>query len=450
MKSIIIQTLLMQSQNISRLTKLFALGGLMLLSLNAISQEVPSPKQSKPIAIIGATVHPVSGDDIPNATLLFENGKIKAIGTSVSIPQDAERIDAKGKHVYPALINAFSSVGLQEIGAVDMTVDLNETGLLNPNIRAEVAVNAESQLIPTTRANGVLISCIYPRGGLITGTAAAIELDGWTWEEMTLRAPLALAINFPRITPSSGGFFRQSREEQIKTRDRNLKELAKAFADARAYLKAKDAESTSGTFHETDVRWEAMRGAIERKIPVHFFADEESQIEAAVAFAEREKLRAVIIGGYDAWKLAPLLNAKKIPVVVTKIHRLPSNRSDAYDALYSLPKKLYDLGVNFCIADNGSGEQERNLPYNAGTAAAYGLPKAEALKAITLSSAKVLGIDDRVGSLEVGKDATLFLSSGDPLEILSQVEMAFIQGKRVELTSKHTRLYEKYKKRYGQ
>lgn len=410
----------------------------------------PAPPQNRPVALVGGTVHTISGEDLTGATVLFEGGKITALGREVTYPAGTEVMDVSGKHIYPGLIDAFSNLGLTEIGAVRATNDVSETGRINPNARAEVAVNPESELIPVTRANGITTALTAPEGGIISGTTALINLDGWTWEEMTLAAPVALIVNWPQMTPQRAWWVTESEEEQKKNRERNLKELSQAFKDARAYWTAKKAATQHGKSIPADMRWEAMVPVFDRKLPVLVMANNLQQIQAAVAWAEEEKIKIIIGGGYDAWRAAELLKAKSIPVLAGGILRTPFRRYEDYDMPFTLPAKLHAAGVPYAIIGDGGASNERNLPYHAAMAAAYGLPKDAALKAITLFPAQIFGVADRMGSLEVGKDATLIVTTGDPLEITSNVEMEFIQGKKIDLTSRHTQLFEKYKAKYEQ
>jgi imidazolonepropionase-like amidohydrolase len=268
---------------------------------------------------------------------------------------------------------------------------------------------------------------------------------------MTFKAPVGMVVGWPQMTVTHGWWEKRSDEDQKKERDKAIGELKNAFKEARAYLTAKEAEGGSLIpYHKTDLRWEALKPVINREIPVMVDAEEIQQIEAAVAWADQENIKMVILGGYDSWHAADLLKAKNIPVVVNPIMRLPWRRGEQYDMAQSLPKKLYDAGVKFCIAGEAGASNERNLPYHAAMAAGHGLPKDEALKAVTLYPAQILGVADRVGSLDVGKDATLIVTDGDPLEITSNVAMEFIQGKKISLTSRHTSLYEKYKIKYKQ
>jgi imidazolonepropionase-like amidohydrolase len=437
------------------ITSLFISAMILLFAIStAYSQnygQVPAPAQDRPVALVGGTVHPVSSAEMENAIVLFENGKITAIGKDVRIPPGVERLDVSGKHVYPSLIDANTTLGLVEIGAVRATRDLAETGSINPNVRAEAALNPDSELLPVARANGVALALSVPQGGVISGTSALVMLDGWTSEQMTLKAPVGLHVNWPWMTIRRGGRFgQQSEEEQRKQMAENLKRIRDAFAEARAYRKAKEAEQQKGVpYHATDSRWEAMLPVLEKKIPVFVNANEIKQIEAAVQWAADEDVKLIIVGGDDSWRAADLLKSKDIPVVCGPIHQLPNRRWEAYDTPFTTPLKLHQAGVRFCIADF-EDSNVRNLPYQAATAAAYGLPKDEALKAVTLYPAQILGVSDRVGSLEAGKDATLIVTSGDPLEISTQILQEFIQGRKIDLGNKHRALYEKYSKKYQQ
>lgn len=416
------------------------------------SDQIPAPPQKHPIALVGGTIHTVSGGVIENGTILFDKGKIIAIGTGVTLPADAEVIQIQGKHVYPGLIESISQIGLSEIGAVRATRDQSETGAINPNVRAEVAINPDSEHFPVTRSNGVALAVSMPGGGIIAGQAALLMMDGWTWEDMTLKAPVGMVINWPRMRAFRGFFRQQSPEEQKKQMKKNIEQLEKAFDDARAYMIAREAAAKKNApFHEADARWEAMIPVLKGELPVLVAANDMKQIRAAVDFADRQKIKMILAGGTDAYLLTDLLKSKNIPVITARTLRLPSRRDADFDEPFTLPKKLYEAGIQYCIsAQGGTGGNFRNLPYHAAKAAAYGLPKDEALKAITLYPAQILGVADRVGSLEEGKDATLFVSDGDPLEITTHVEQLFIQGRKIDLNDKHKTLYQKYRTKYEQ
>jgi imidazolonepropionase-like amidohydrolase len=407
----------------------------LLLTLLALSAgvrdaraQVPGPETRGPVAVVGATLHPVSGPAIENGTLVFERGRIVALGEAVEPPTGAQRIDGRGKHVYPGFLQVGGQLGLVEINSIRATQDAVETGEFNPNVRAQVAVNPDSELIPVTRANGVLLALTMPSGGIVSGTSAVLQLDGWTWEQMTLKAPAALHVQWP-----PGG----------------VERLEQMLDEARRYQQGREA----GTLEEgADLRWEAMLPVLRGELPIVVATDSRVQIQSAVAFADRHRLRLVIFGGYDAVECAGLLRDRDIPVVVPAVFRLPRRRSDPFDASYTLPDRLRQAGVRYCIAggDRFDASNLRNLPYHAATAVAYGLPRDEAIRAITLYPAQILGIADRVGSLEAGKDATLLVVDGDPLEPESRIAAAFIQGRRVDLDNRHTRLWRKYQQKYRQ
>jgi len=326
------------------------------------SDQIPAKPQDHPIAIVGATIHTVSGPTIEKGTILFDKGKIVAVGTGVNIAPNTEMIDGSGKHVYPGLISPNTEIGLVEIGAVRASRDMAEIGRINPNVRAEVAVNPESELIPVLRANGITLAVSAPSGGLISGTSALMMMDGWTWEDMTLRAPLALYVSWPSMRDIRPSPTTTNEEEQKKEQGSALKELMTAFRDARAYMTAKKAETEKGIpYHDTDLRWESMIPVLEGKIPVVVWADEIRQIQAAVAWAGQEKIRIIIGGGYDAWRAADLLKKKDIPVLAGGIHRLPARRFEEYDDPYRLPARLHEAGIRFAIITGDDAAHERNL-----------------------------------------------------------------------------------------
>ncbi|MCP4193029.1 MAG: amidohydrolase family protein [Planctomycetaceae bacterium] len=421
--------------------KLVATIQVLLLGFGSVayaSPEIPGGDQALPIAIFNATIHPVSSEPIPSATILFAEGKISALGTDVEIPEGAQLIDGVGKHVFPGLFNAGGQIGLIEINSIRATDDSQEVGTLNPNVKAQVAVNPDSEVIPVTRANGVLLSLAVPQGGLLSGTSAVLQLDGWTWEDMTLHAPTGMHVQWPAIHAP------KANDKSGANSQDHLKALRDVFKAAEAYQRVAAVDGP------VDVRLEAMLPVVQQELPLIVHADTALQIQSAVAFAAERNLKLVIYGGYDAHHCARLLKENNVPVILSAVYRLPRRRSDPFDASYTLPERLRAAGVKFCIAGVGrfSAASLRNLPYHAATAVAYGLPKDEALKAITLYPAQILGVDQQVGSLETGKDATLILTTGNPLDTESQVERAFIQGRSVDLNSRHTRLWKKYRIKY--
>ncbi len=431
---------------------LFVLG--IAVSGGRASDQVPAAPQNHPIALVGGIIHTVSGGVIDHGTILFEKGRIVGIGVQVALPDGTERIDVSGLHIYPGLIDANTTIGLTEISAVRATRDFAEVGQIKSNVRVEVGWNPDSEILPVTRANGITVAQSVPLGGLISGRSGLMMLDGWTWEAMTLKAPDGLHLWWPRMRVVESPFGRQKPKEQEKARDEAIAKIRDFFAEAKAYFKAKTAEKKPGIpKHESDLRLEAMIPVLKKKIPVYVHADDILQIEAAVDWARETGVRMVLVGGYDAPRVSNLLKNNNIPVIVGGIYRLPIRRWEDYETPFTVPLKLYKAGVKFCIGSSGgpfNAAHERNLPYNAGAAAAYGLPKTEALRAVTLYPAQIMGAADRVGSLEKGKDATLIVTTGDPLEISTQIKMEFIQGRKVDLSSRHTQLYEKYRKKYQQ
>jgi imidazolonepropionase-like amidohydrolase len=395
--------------------------------------QVPAPPQTQPIALTGATIHTVTNGVIENGTIVFDGGVIVAVGANVAVPAGARRIDATGKHIYPGLIDAYSAMGLEEIGAVDVTSDTNELGDFNPNVRAEVAVNPESRHIGTARSNGVLVTITTPAGGRVSGLSAAMMLDGWTWESMTLKSGAALNVNWP--DPGD--------EDEYAD---NLRQLRELFAGARAYRDAR----ASGMQHDTDSRWEAMVPVVNGDVPVVVAAGGIREMQDAIAWAEDEGVRLVLRGGEDALYIADHLAAEQIPVLLTSTMDGPTRNWEGYTGNYGLAARLHEKGVRFAITGGSSAPYTHRLPYEAGVAVAFGLPADEALRAVTIQPATFLGIADRVGSLETGKDATLLITTGNPLDYLATVEQAYVQGREIDMMDIHKQLFEKYSEKVRQ
>lgn len=426
------------------------LPAILLLGAGAASgnQNVPAPPQTQAIALVGATIHPVSGPEIPDGTLIFESGRITALGAGIPVPDGAKTVGLQGKHVYPGLISAHTVLGLTEIESVRGTLDSTEAGGINPSARAQPAINPDSELLPVARSNGVLTALSVPKtqDGLISGISTLIHLDGWTWESMTVKPSVGLHVFWPELRINRDPHYPKSPEDQQEEIDARLRQLRETFAQARAYAKG-------ASDQRTDVRLAAMGPAVRGAMPVLVHVDEIKGIQSAVAWAAAEGLKLVIVGGLDAWRVTGLLKKNDVPVIVSAVNSLPLRRDDPYDAAYANAGKLQAAGVRFCIANEGTdfdAAHDRNLPYQAAQAAAHGLPRDEALKAVTLYPAQILGAADRLGSLEVGKEATLFVTDGDPLEIMTHVEAAYIAGRPVDLSNRQTRLYDKYRQKYGQ
>jgi imidazolonepropionase-like amidohydrolase len=404
------------------------------------------------VAFTNATVHPGRSGTMNDAMVIIDGDRVLDLGDDVSPPPGARIVDCTGKHIYPGLVSAHTVLGLTEIMSVAGTNDWMETGNLNPNIRAETQFNPESDLLPVTLVNGVTSALVVPRGGAISGTSALMRLTGWTWEDMTLKAPVGLHVQWPGAASGRGGYDPRSEEEQKKAREQAVAAIRQAFDDARAYWPARRAEGLSGIpRHDRDVKWEAMGLALRGEFPVFIHAASLAQIKAALEFAGQQGLRRVVlVGGGDAWRLADTLKARDIAVVVGPVLALPRRGYEPYDEAFTVAAKLHAAGVKFCISDGGSpfgASNARNLPYQAAMAAAFGLPKDEALRSITLSPAEILGVDKMVGSLEPGKYADLVIADGDLLEPATHVEQVWVGGRPVSMETRQTRLFQKYDKR---
>ncbi|MCS6953833.1 MAG: amidohydrolase family protein [Bryobacteraceae bacterium] len=399
------------------------------------------------VLIRGATVHTVSGPDIASGSVLIRDGKIAEVGVVVKAPKQARVLEAKGLHLYPGMIDSATDLGLAEITSVRETVDIREIGDFKPQLRTIIAVNSASEHIPVTRANGITSAVVLPEGGIISGQAAVIHLDGWTWEEMAARPSVAMVLQFPVIqqTPAerTGPSERRIPYAEAKKRyEARLRELDDWFERARRYQRARQAPA-SGL--RPDLQLEAMLPVLERKLPVVIHAVREKAIREALAFAERQKIRIILAGARDADKLAAELKAKDVPVILPRVLELPLNEDDPYDRPFTLPAALHKAGVRFAFATYSSSFS-RNLPYQAATAVAFGLPYQEALRGLTLYPAEIWGLNE-LGSVEPGKLANLILADGDLLEVRTQIKHVFVRGKEVDLNNKHTTLYEKYRNR---
>lgn len=410
------------------------LGAAAVAASNVAAQvPIPAPPQRGPIALRGATIHTVTNGVIENGTIVFDGGVITAVGREVPIPPGARTVDVSGKHIYPGLVDAYSTVGIAEIGDVDVTNDLRELGDFNPNARPDVAVNPESRHIGTSRTNGVLVALTTPSGSLFPGLSSAIQLDGWTWEQMTLESAAALNLTWPD-------------PEEEDEYEAGLRRIRERFAEARAYRDAR----AGGAPIPSDARYDAMVPALDGEIPVVVAADRVVQIQDAIRWAEEERVRLVIRGGADALHVADHLAEKGIPVVLTATMAAPERSWEPYDAAYARAAALHARGVPIAIAGGASAAYTNRLPYEAGVAVAFGLPEEEALKAVTLNPALFMGIADRVGSLEPGKDATLLVTTGSPLDYPTRIEQAYIQGREIDMRDIHRFFFEKYMEKLRQ
>jgi imidazolonepropionase-like amidohydrolase len=427
----------------------------------ALGQQIGNPTTQQGVtpprgtfAIRNAHIVTVSGPDIENGTIVIRDGRIEALGANVSVPSGAQTIDGRGLSVYPGMIDVGTSLGLEEVGqGAAGTVDTTEVGDLNPNAKAIIAVNPHSAHMAVTRVDGITAAATLPVGGLIAGQAAVINLIGTTPLEMAVVPYAALVINYPRVSNRGGDFGGPQQApnltETLAASARQVEQIRKMLKDAEAYGRAHDAYAKDKTLPRPDqsVVLETLVPYVRGERPVIFRADRESEIRGAIRFAEELKLKPIILGGNDAWKIASFLKDKNIPVILTGVLDLPSREDDFYDTLYENASKLQQAGVRFCISTGDSGPNVRNLPFQAGMAAAFGLSKVDALRAVTLSPAQIMNVGDRMGSLEVGKMANLVVTDGDLLETRTLVRHLFIDGREVKLNSRHTDLNDAFKNR---
>ena len=411
--------------------------------------------------IRGATVHPVASAEIQNGSVLVKDGKIVGLGRNLAAPKGTRIIEGKGLHVYPGMIDSATQIGLSEIGSTRESVDTGELGKFDPQLRAEVAINPASEHIPVTRANGITTVITLPMsagdgggrrgagaGNIIAGQAALVHLDGWTWEEMDVKKSAGMAMRIPTILSPSGRFGdlppaiapRFSYADAKKNYDTELRELREFFEEARRYQKAK-AGNAKG--FQPDLKFEAMLPVLEGTEPLVIMASRERAIRDAVQFADQQKVHVIIADPRELGKMGPELKARNIPAILGPTLELPLREDDPYDAAFTLPNEFFKAGVKFAFG-SFNNEFVRDLPYQAATSVAFGLPYDEALKAITLNAAQIWGVADRLGSIEEGKSADLMVTDGDPLEAKTQVKQLFIKGRTVDLDNKHKRLYEKY------
>ncbi|HEV8117184.1 MAG TPA: amidohydrolase family protein [Thermoanaerobaculia bacterium] len=403
------------------------------------------------IVLAGATIHPVSGPDIPDGMVVIRDGKIAAVGAAAAaaeVPAGAKTVDVKGRHVYPSLFPAITDLGLVEISSVRATVDTTELGEINPEARADFAMNFDSELLPVARSAGILVAGIAPSGGIVSGSLAAMKLDGWTREDATLKAPAAIIVRWPDLTIDHSPQARFSVRIQEKRRDENLQKLKDVFAGARGYAAARGAEGKSGIpRHDFDPRLEALLPAIDGKIPVLVVAQRVKQIRDALAWAKEENLKIVLAGAKDGWRIAGEIAAAGVPVIVEQPIELPTRADEPYDVNFANAGALARAGVRVAFTDGSNASNARNLSHQCASAVAFGFPREKAVAAMTLEPAKMLGVADRIGSLEPGKDATLIVTDGDILDLRTHVLAAYLDGRPLDLSDKQKRLYERYRNR---
>jgi imidazolonepropionase-like amidohydrolase len=414
------------------------------------AQQIPAPPQSQSILILNATAHLGTGEVIENAAIGFKDGKITLVANAqqIKLAKDAYNttIDATGKHVYPGFIVPNSTLGLVEIDAVKSSDDEEEIGTYNPNVRSIVAYTADSKVIETVRPNGILMAQITPRGGRISGSSSIVQLDAWNWKDALIKENDGIHINLPTSFKRSGWWAEPGAIEPNKEYQKELQELDVFFKTAKAYL--------GGGSDNRNLVTESTKGLFDGAQTLFIHADEEKQLTDGIQLAlENGIKKMVIVGGFEAYKVAPLLQKNNIGVFLRRVHDMPTNDDQDVNLPYKMAKILTDNGIVVSLENSGSHERmnTRNLPFLAGTCVAYGLDKEKALQLITLNTAKLLGIDQQCGSLEEGKDATLFISEGDALDMrTNKLTHAFIQGRMISLATHQTKLSDKYKAKYNQ
>jgi imidazolonepropionase-like amidohydrolase len=412
--------------------------GILIISFSQ-SNVLPAAAQSGKIALTHATIHVGNGEVIGDATIVFENGKIVGVGKS-DPSGDAKIIDCNGKQIYPGVILSNCNIGLSEIGQVRATHDEYELGDLNPDVRAAVAYNTDSKIINTVRSNGVLLANVVPNGGILSGSSSVMQLDAWNWEDAVYQRDNGIHFRMPQLIPTST---ENAGSDVLKRAYEQIENVRSFFRDARAYL-------NETSHRQTNIKFESVKTLFNQSETFFVHCDLVNEMMIAVEFAKEFGFRTVIVGGAESNKVADYLKQNNISVILNEMHLLPVMQDDDIDMYAKLPYQLQQAGVVYCINDFDEMNHGRNLMFNAGVAVGYGLTKEQALQAITLSPAKILGIDKQTGSLEAGKDANIIVSDGDLLDIrTNNIIYAFIQGRQINLDNKQKQLYERYKTKYG-
>ena len=391
-------------------------------------------------ALTGATVHPVSGAAIENGTVLIENGRIRSVGSGLEIPAGAERIDISGKHVYPGFVHPLSALGLTEIESVAGTVDSREMGQINAALRVEVAFNHDSALLPVNVAGGILTTHSVPGGGMVRGSSAVMAMAGWSWEDMVIKAPAGMHINFPAGAASDSDNEDLGKIDDLLEAARHWHRAERASRDGNAARPARNDQL------------QALGPLLSGDVPLFLYAGKEKEIIAALDWAKDQQFeQLILVTGADAQYVTERLATDKVAVILNGVYSMPTRRWEPYDMVYAAAGRLFEAGVKFAIGDGGGGfaaTNARNLPFHAGSSAAFGLPKDAALKSVTLWPAEILGVGDQLGSLEAGKRATLMVTNGDPLEVMTGIERVWIDGEEYDLgRNKQRQLFERYRDR---
>jgi imidazolonepropionase-like amidohydrolase len=424
----------------------------LIFSIMYGNNQIPGTEQKRPILLRGGTLHTVTGDVLEEYDLLFAEGKIITIDEQIQPSPETDVLDIYGKHVIPGFIAGYTRIGLTEISAVKQTNDHSEIGEINPNVRANVAYNPDSDLIPVTRSNGVLTVNSAPSSGRIPGQSSVMYMDGWTWEDATLKHPSALNLNWPSMRFDFRKDAKKKEKEQREGYNKAIREMDLLVRDVRAYHHRKNAKERKAEHKQkSDLRLESLIPFVVFKEPIHVKANNVRQIEAAAKWSTKHDLNIVIVGGADAWRIPEILIEKNIPVILLGVQNTPRRRFEPIHTPYKVPAMLQKAGVHFCISLDPGYPMDghvRTLPDEAMRAASWGLTKDQALRAITLSAAEILGVDEKIGSLDLGKDATFFISDNEPLTQSNHPIKAYIQGREIDLSDRQKNLWNKYKEKY--
>jgi len=425
------------------------------LAIFAQSNVLPAPAQKGVMYVKNATIHVGNGKVIENGVIQIRDGKIEKVGNDITIPAgETNVVDAKGKQVYPGLILPTSSLGLVEINAVRATNDAREIGDMNPNVRSIVAYNTDSKVINTLRSNGILAANIVPQGSFLAGSSSVVQLDAWTWTDAAVQVDGGMHLYMPSLMPRPnfgrfGGGMPGGPNAGGATQSDPVKEGLEQIEKLKAFFKEAKAYNASATHDETNLKYESVKNLFERKQKFYVHANQVKQMLVALDFVKEFGFDLVIVGGSESWQIADLLKKNNVSVILQQMHSLPTSNDDAVDQPYKSAAELQKAGVTFAISDDDGQTRGRNLAFNAGTAVAYGLSKEEALAAITLNAAKIMGVADKTGSIEVGKDANFIISSGDILDMsTNNVTDAFIQGRKINLDDKQKQLNDRYETKY--
>ena len=421
--------------------------------LQAQETVLPAKEQKGSFYLTNATIHIGNGKVIQNGTIKVTNGKIEAVGDNIAVPAGADNVtNLKGQDLYPGLILPSSTLGLNEISSVRATQDAREIGEMNPSVRSIVAYNSDSKVINTLRSNGILLANVVPQGNFVAGTSSVVQLDAWNWEDAAYKTDAGLHVYMPSLLPRpsfggrGGGFgmgnFGAQGGDPVKEGLEKMEGLKTFFREAKAYQQLADRKATN-------LKFESVKDLFEKKQKLYMHATTAKQILVALDFVKEFGFDMVIVGGSESYQVADLLKQHDVSVILQQPHSLPTAGDDDVDQPYKTAAQLKKAGVLFSISDDDSQTRGRNLAFNAGTAAAYGLDKEEALAAITLNAARIMGVADKTGSIEVGKDANIVVSSGDLLDMRnSNVTAAYIQGRKIDLTDKHKLLNDRFEQKY--